>query len=153
MDYGYNNYYRHENTLTNNSTKSKPDKCFTKALNGRVQDDFTFFSISQIMLTESMLFLFIFIITTGKKISMKSLCLPGFLLFDAASVTIISFFFAIFKYDLQTQGIPFFILNGTSSLVSVILGFSLFCTGISFLISFVAFSSGLSSSLRHFVLL
>jgi len=138
-DYGYNDYYRQENIIKNNSSESKPDKCFTKILDRGVQDDFTFFSISQIMLTECLLFLSIFIITTGKKISMKYLCLPGFLLFYASSATVISYFFAIFNYDLQTNGIPFFILNGTISLSAVVLGFRLFCAGITVLISFIAF--------------
>ena len=93
--YNYNDYdYQRRNyeLTTITAPKIKPDKCYGKQLDREVQDVFVFFSISQLCLTEVVLFLSLFVFLTGKRITKKSLFLPGILLFATAISTIIAFF-------------------------------------------------------------
>ena len=84
-----------------------------------------------------MLFLSLFIIMTGRKITKKTLFIPGFFLFAAAISTVIAFFTGIFQYDLQTNGFPFLIYSSVTTLSSLILGFICVIAGGSVFISFI----------------
>eukprot|EP00092_Neocalanus_flemingeri_P082233 GFUD01102899.1.p1 GENE.GFUD01102899.1~~GFUD01102899.1.p1 ORF type:complete len:104 (+),score=17.22 GFUD01102899.1:230-541(+) len=79
--------------------------------------------MSQILLTESILLLCIFITMTGRRIPKKNLFFPGSLLFLTAISTITAFFGGIVQYDLKTNGIPFLILNSANTLTSLLIGF------------------------------
>eukprot|EP00092_Neocalanus_flemingeri_P012464 GFUD01013437.1.p1 GENE.GFUD01013437.1~~GFUD01013437.1.p1 ORF type:complete len:652 (-),score=110.42 GFUD01013437.1:189-2111(-) len=131
-DYGY----RYDTTTTS-APESKPDKCYGKALDWLVQDNFTFFSICQLMMTESFLLLSAFVCMNGRSITKKTLFLPGLLLFAAAISSIISFFSGIVQYDLQTNGFPFFIMNSINTLSALVIGFIFVITGGSVFISFI----------------
>eukprot|EP00092_Neocalanus_flemingeri_P041412 GFUD01045094.1.p1 GENE.GFUD01045094.1~~GFUD01045094.1.p1 ORF type:complete len:472 (-),score=91.44 GFUD01045094.1:88-1473(-) len=102
---------------------SRPDNCYYDIqLSYEVQNDFTFFSISQLLLTESILVLCIFIPMAGKRTPKKILFYPGLFLFLAAIATITAFFSGIVQYDLKTNGVPFLILNSANTLTALILG-------------------------------
>eukprot|EP00092_Neocalanus_flemingeri_P012466 GFUD01013439.1.p1 GENE.GFUD01013439.1~~GFUD01013439.1.p1 ORF type:complete len:664 (-),score=99.68 GFUD01013439.1:189-2114(-) len=131
-DYGY----RYD-TTTSSAPESKPDKCYGKALDWLVQDTFTFFSICQLMMTESFLLLSAFVCMNGRSITKKTLFLPGLLLFAAAISSIISFFRGIVQYDLQTNGFSFFIMNSINTLSALVIGFIFVITGGSVFISFI----------------
>eukprot|EP00092_Neocalanus_flemingeri_P014909 GFUD01016101.1.p1 GENE.GFUD01016101.1~~GFUD01016101.1.p1 ORF type:complete len:626 (+),score=115.94 GFUD01016101.1:77-1954(+) len=106
-------------------------------LDYQVQNDFTMFSISQVLLTESILLLSVFITMTGRRITEQSLFFPGLLLFAAASTTITAYFCNINNYDLKTNGIIFLILPSINTISSLILGFFCVVTGGSVFISFI----------------
>eukprot|EP00092_Neocalanus_flemingeri_P064113 GFUD01077700.1.p1 GENE.GFUD01077700.1~~GFUD01077700.1.p1 ORF type:complete len:507 (-),score=80.92 GFUD01077700.1:74-1507(-) len=102
---------------------SRPDNCYYDIqLSYEVQNDFTFFSISQLLLTESILVLCIFITMAGKRTPKKILFYPGLFLFLAAIATITAFFSGIVQYDLKTNRVPFLILNSANTLTALILG-------------------------------
>eukprot|EP00092_Neocalanus_flemingeri_P098956 GFUD01126225.1.p1 GENE.GFUD01126225.1~~GFUD01126225.1.p1 ORF type:complete len:629 (+),score=103.07 GFUD01126225.1:55-1941(+) len=112
-------------------------------LDYQVQNDFTLFSISQVLLTESILLLSVFITITGRRITKQSLFFPGLLLFAAASSTITAYFcninnyvFEAFPY-LKTNGMIFLILPSVNTISSLILGFFCVVTGGSVFISFI----------------
>eukprot|EP00092_Neocalanus_flemingeri_P031164 GFUD01033855.1.p1 GENE.GFUD01033855.1~~GFUD01033855.1.p1 ORF type:complete len:634 (-),score=107.87 GFUD01033855.1:202-2103(-) len=112
-------------------------------LDYQVQNDFTLFSISQVLLTESFLLLSVFITMTGRRITKQSLFFPGLLLFAAASSTITAYFcninnyvFEAFPY-LKTNGMVFLILPSVITISSLILGFFCVVTGGSVFISFI----------------
>eukprot|EP00092_Neocalanus_flemingeri_P098953 GFUD01126222.1.p1 GENE.GFUD01126222.1~~GFUD01126222.1.p1 ORF type:complete len:562 (+),score=74.58 GFUD01126222.1:154-1686(+) len=133
----YNEYdYRYDTTSTSDP-ESKPDKCYGKALDQLVQDDFTFFSICQLFMTETFLVLSALVCMNGRSITKKTLFLPGLLLFAAAVSSIISFFSGLVQYDLQTNGFPFFIMNGINTLSALVIGFIFVITGGSVFISFI----------------
>ena len=96
-DYGYQ---RQDYELTTTTApKAKPEKCYGKQLDHEVQDVFVFFSISQLCLTQVVLFLSLFVFLTGRRITKKSLFFPGILLFAAAISTIIAFSSGIVHYN------------------------------------------------------
>eukprot|EP00092_Neocalanus_flemingeri_P098957 GFUD01126226.1.p1 GENE.GFUD01126226.1~~GFUD01126226.1.p1 ORF type:complete len:631 (+),score=111.44 GFUD01126226.1:55-1947(+) len=114
-----------------------------RELDYQVQNDFTLFSISQVLLTESILLLSVFITMTGRRITEQSLFFPGLLLFAAASSTITAYFcninnyvFEAFPY-LKTNGMIFLILPSVNTISSLILGFFCVVTGGSVFISFI----------------
>eukprot|EP00092_Neocalanus_flemingeri_P031167 GFUD01033858.1.p1 GENE.GFUD01033858.1~~GFUD01033858.1.p1 ORF type:complete len:654 (-),score=109.54 GFUD01033858.1:582-2510(-) len=133
-DYGYG--YRYDTTTTS-TPESKPDKCYGKALDWLVQDNFTLFSICHLLMTESFLLLSVFVSMNGRRITKKTLFLPGLLLFAAATSSIISFFSGIVQYDIQTNGFPFFIMNSINTLSALVIGFIFVITGGSVFISFL----------------
>ena len=112
----------HECHQNNQHPQPMPDKCYGMELKHEVQNDFTLFSMSQLLLTESFLLLSIFITLTGNRITKKSLFFPGLFLFIAAILTIIAFFTGIGQYDLQTNGFPFLILSSVNTISAVIIG-------------------------------
>eukprot|EP00092_Neocalanus_flemingeri_P012465 GFUD01013438.1.p1 GENE.GFUD01013438.1~~GFUD01013438.1.p1 ORF type:complete len:659 (-),score=100.90 GFUD01013438.1:189-2096(-) len=133
----YNDYGYRYDTTTTSAPESKPDKCYGKSLDWLVQDNFTFFSICQLLMTESFLLLSAFVCMNGRSITKKTLFLPGLLLFAAAISSIISFFSGIVQYDLQTNRFPFFIMNSINTLSALVIGFIFVITGGSVFISFI----------------
>eukprot|EP00092_Neocalanus_flemingeri_P057958 GFUD01068987.1.p1 GENE.GFUD01068987.1~~GFUD01068987.1.p1 ORF type:complete len:648 (+),score=110.50 GFUD01068987.1:91-1944(+) len=105
-------------------------------LDYQVQNDFTLFSISQVLLTESILLLSVFITMTGRRITKQSLFFPGLLLFAAASTTITAYFCNINNYYLNI-GMIFLILASVNTISSLVLGFFCVVTGGSVFISFI----------------
>eukprot|EP00092_Neocalanus_flemingeri_P005449 GFUD01005872.1.p1 GENE.GFUD01005872.1~~GFUD01005872.1.p1 ORF type:complete len:369 (-),score=65.87 GFUD01005872.1:126-1232(-) len=105
-------------------------------LDYQVQNDFTLFSISQVLLTESILLLSVFITMTGRRITEQSLFFPGLLLFAAASTTITAYFCNINNYYLNI-GMIFLILASVNTISSLVLGFFCVVTGGSVFISFI----------------
>ena len=78
--YNYNDYgyQRRDYELTTSTTpKAKPEKCYGNQLDHEVQDVFVFFSMSQLCLTEVVLFLSLFVYLTRRRITKKSLFFPG----------------------------------------------------------------------------
>eukprot|EP00092_Neocalanus_flemingeri_P010653 GFUD01011475.1.p1 GENE.GFUD01011475.1~~GFUD01011475.1.p1 ORF type:complete len:633 (+),score=106.66 GFUD01011475.1:119-2017(+) len=108
-------------------------------LDYQVQNDFTLFSISQVLLTESILLLSVFITMTGRRITKQSLFFPGLLLFAAASSTITAYFCNINNYVFEAfpNGMIFLILPSVNTISSLIVGFFCVVTGGSVFISFI----------------
>ena len=144
--YSYNDYgsqNRDYELTTTTAPKGKPDKCYGKQLDHGIQDLFVFFAISQLCLTEVFLFLSLFVIFTGRRITTKSLFFPGILLFIAAITTIIAFCSGIVHYEYSFEsGLPFLLLNGTNTFSALIIGFSCIVIGGSLFISFKTLKIG-----------
>ena len=89
-------YYRTTTTTTAAPT-IKPVKCYGKTLDQQVQDRMTFFSISQLTVSETLLFFSLVIILTGRRLTKKHLFIPGILLFASATSTCVAFFIGLDK--------------------------------------------------------
>ena len=146
-NYGYN---RHYDTTNTTAPPTKPEKCYLKELDRKTTTDFDFFSVSQLLLTESILFLAISILTTGRRLTRKAIFVPGLFIFAAAVATIIAFFSGIFHYDLQTNGFPFLILNSVNTISALIVGLFCVVAGGSAFISFIEFISRIILSIVVF---
>eukprot|EP00092_Neocalanus_flemingeri_P044890 GFUD01049955.1.p1 GENE.GFUD01049955.1~~GFUD01049955.1.p1 ORF type:complete len:167 (-),score=17.04 GFUD01049955.1:90-590(-) len=116
--------------------QNKYPNCYYN-LDYKVQNDFTWFAISQILMSESILLLSILITLTGRRITKKSLFFPCLLLFTAASLTIMAFFCGVHQYDLKMNGTIFLILNSVNTLFALILVFVCIVTGGNVFISFI----------------
>merc|ERR1712142_449975 len=138
-----------------------------KTLDYDVLQIMSFFSISQEFVTESVMFLGIFVFLTGKRITKKSLFIHGILLFASTVCTCIAFFNVMgqernFLWDGETssssqeniflnQGILFLMLNCINTIASFIVGFICFLLGASCIISFLEFLFRTILSLLVFV--
>merc|ERR1712142_321395 len=87
----YYDYYR-TTTTTTVAPVEKPEKCYGKTLDYDVLQIMSFFSISQEFVTESVMFLGLFVFLTGKRITKKSLFSHGILLLASTVSTFIAFF-------------------------------------------------------------
>merc|ERR1712179_483313 len=130
----YNNYnYYRTTTTTTVAPTEKPVKCYGKTLDYRVRDRLTFFSFSQMTVSESLLFFSLILILSGRRLTKKSLFLPGLLLFASAISTCIALFTGL-DYDISSL---FFIMNCLAIFGAFVIGFLCFVTGSSALISFL----------------
>merc|ERR1712142_129620 len=93
----YYDYYR-TTTTTTVAPVEKPEKCYGKTLDYEVLQMMSFLSISQQFVTESVMFLGLFVFLTGKRITKKSLFIHGILLFASTVSTFIAFF-NVFSQD------------------------------------------------------
>merc|ERR1712215_103217 len=134
-DENYNNYRDYSEYIERSSSpKSKPEKCFLRSLSYNVKDEVVFFSVSQMCVTEAVLFLTLFFFLVGKRITRKTLLLPGLFLFAAGISNIISY---CLGHSLQQDYSLFFlILNGVPTISATGIGFALIIAGISFATSF-----------------
>merc|ERR1719431_818592 len=133
-DYGY---YR-TTTTTTVSPKEKPMKCYGKTLEHKVEYRMTFFSISQLTVSESLLFFSLLVILSGRRLTKISLCIPGMLLFASAISTCIAFFSGLDpNFDGYENSNLFLIMNGLATLGAFAIGFLCFVIGSSALISFL----------------
>eukprot|EP00091_Calanus_sinicus_P007538 TRINITY_DN1861_c0_g1_i6.p1 TRINITY_DN1861_c0_g1~~TRINITY_DN1861_c0_g1_i6.p1 ORF type:complete len:276 (+),score=55.81 TRINITY_DN1861_c0_g1_i6:258-1085(+) len=157
-DYGYRRGYYESTTTT--APESKPEKCYGKQLDGAIEEDFVFFSISQVCLTEVVLFLSLFVFLTGRRITKKSLFFPGILLFVAAISTTIAFFSGIVHYNISYGNIldgndspfqPFLIVNGINTFSALIIGLICIVIGSSLFISIMTVLSRIFISIIVFV--
>merc|ERR1712142_308220 len=87
----YNDYYHTTTTITV-APVEKPEKCYGKTLDYEVLQMMSIFSICQEFVTESVMFLGLFVFLTGKRITKKSLFFHGILLFASTVSTCIAFF-------------------------------------------------------------
>jgi len=155
-DYGY---YRTTTTTTLAPTE-KPIKCYGKTLDWQVQYRMTFFSISQLTLSESLLFFSLLVILSGRRLTKKCLFIPGIFLFASATSTCIAFFAVLGGYDYNNtsaldsydDGLNFdgsentnifFIMNCLTTSGAFVIGFFSFVVGSSAFISFLEFVFGL----------
>jgi len=150
-DYNYN----HRTTKTTTDIVDKPEKCYGKSLEYDDLQIMSFFSISQEFVTESVIFLGIFVILSGKKITKNSLIIPGIMLFVSPIFMSVAFFNVIdqevnFPQVGETtssgqediffsQGDIFYMLNSINTLVPFIIGFICVLNGASVIISFFEF--------------
>merc|ERR1719431_1031055 len=167
-DYGY---YR-TTTTTTVAPKEKPMKCYGKTLDWQVQYRMTFFSISQLTLSESLLFFSLLVILSGRRLTKKCLFIPGIFLFTSATSTCIAFFAVLGGYDYNNasaldsydDGLNFggsentnifFIMNCLTTSGAFVIGFFSFVVGSSAFISFLEFVFGLilSGILLIFIIL
>merc|ERR1712240_171082 len=88
----YYDYYRTTTTTTTVAPVGKPEKCYGKTLDYEVLQMMSFLSISQEFVTESVMFLGLFVFLTGKRITKKSLFIHGILLLASTVSTCIAFF-------------------------------------------------------------
>merc|ERR1719153_390196 len=130
-------YYRTTTTTTVAPTE-KPVKCYGKTLDYRVQERMAFFSISQMTVSESLLFFSLIVILSGRRLTKKSLFIPGLLLFASAISTCIAIFNGLDPnlddYEISSL---FFIMNCLAIFGAFVIGFFCFVTGSSALISFL----------------
>jgi len=134
--YGYELFVT--TTTTTVSPSEKPEKCYGKTLDHQVQDRMTFFSISQLTVSETLLFFSLVVILTGRRLTKKHLFIPGILLFASATSTSIAFFT---RLDPNFEGYEnsnlFFIMNCVTTFGAFLIGFSCFVIGSSAFISFL----------------
>jgi len=134
--YGYE-LFRTTTTATVSPTE-KPEKCYGKTLDHQVQDRMTFFSTSQLTVSETLLFFSLVVILTGRRLTKKHLFIPGILLFASATSTSIAFFTGL---DPNFEGYEnsnlFFIMNCVTTFGAFLIGFSCFVIGSSAFISFL----------------
>jgi len=117
------------------SPKSKPEKCFLKSLDYHIMEEVVFFSVSQMCVTESVLFFTLFFFLIGKRITRKTLFLPGLFLFAAGISNIITY---CLGHTLQQDNSLFFlILTGIPTISAIGIGAGLIIAGISFATSFL----------------
>merc|ERR1711915_811816 len=117
------------------SPKSKPEKCFLKSLDSHVEKEVVFFSVSQMCVTEAVLFLTLFFFLIGKRITRKTLFLPGLFLFAAGISNFIAY---CLGHSLQQDYSLFFlILTGVPTISATGIGAALIIAGISFVTSFL----------------
>merc|ERR1719481_2134577 len=151
----YYDYYHTTTTTTTVAPVEKPDKCYGKTLDYEVLQMMSFFSISQEFVTESVIFLGLFVFLTGKRITKKSLFIHGILLFASTVSTFIAFFNVMGQEKnflrvgetsslsqeniFHHQGNIFFILNCINTFAPFIVGFICFLLGASCIISFLEF--------------
>merc|ERR1719481_2242698 len=159
----YYDYYHTTTTTTTVAPVEKPDKCYGKTLDYEVLQMMSFFSISQEFVTESVIFLGLFIFLTCKRITKKSLFIHGILLFASTVSTFIAFFNVMgnernFLWVGETsshiflnQGNIFLILNCINTFALFIVGFICFLLGASCIISFLEFMFRAILSLLVFV--
>merc|ERR1719153_1304441 len=136
-NYNKYDYYRTPTTTTVTPTE-KPVKCYGKTLDYRVQDRLTFFSFSQMTVSESLLLFSLILILSGRRLTKKSLFLPGLLLFASAISTCIAIFTGLDPnlddYEISSL---FFIMNCVATFGAFVIGFLCFVTGSSAIISFL----------------
>ena len=135
----YNNYnYYRTTTTTTVAPTEKPVKCYGKTLDYRVRDRLTFFSFSQMTVSESLLFFSLIVILSGRRLTKKSLFIPGLLLFASAISTCIAIFTGLDPnlddYEISSL---FFIMNCLAIFGAFVIGFLCFVTGSSAIISFL----------------
>merc|ERR1719153_685013 len=121
----------------------KPRKCHGKVLAISLQEKCTFFSISQMSVTESMIFYFLLLVLTGRRITRKALFLPGILLFVSAGTTFKTF---ITGFDqnyshYKNNNLFLLILGYILTIVSFIIGLSCSIIGSPVLITFIVYLS------------
>jgi len=121
----------------------KPAKCHGKVLEISLQERCTFFSISQMSVTESMIFYFLLLVLTGRRITRKALFLPGILLFVSAGTTFKTF---ITGFDqnyshYKNNNLFLLILGYILTIVSFIIGLSCSIIGSPVLITFIVYLS------------
>merc|ERR1719312_2319952 len=158
----YNNYGYYEHgvyrttTTTTVSPTEKPEKCYGKTLDRQIQYRMTFFSISQLTVSETLLFFSLVVILTGRRLTKKHLFIPGILLFASATSTSIAFFTGL---DPNFEGYEnsnlFFIMNSVTTFGAFLIGFSCFVISSSAFISFLelVFRLIFSSIVFTFILL
>merc|ERR1711915_97842 len=135
-DENYNNYRDYSEYIERSSSpKSKPEKCFLKSLSYHVKDEVVFFSVSQMCVTEAVLFLTLFFFLIGKRITRKTLFLPGLFLFAAGISNIIAYCFG--RNLRQDNSLFFLILTGVPTFTAIGIGAGLIIAGISFATSFL----------------
>jgi len=131
--YNYRDYSAYAERTS--SPKSKPEKCFLRSLSYHVKDEVVFFSVSQMCVTEAVLFLTLFFFLVGKRITRKTLFLPGLFLFAAGISNIIAY---CLGHSLQQDYSLFFlILTGVPTISATGIGAALIIAGISFATSFL----------------
>ena len=121
----------------------RPQKCFGKVLEFSVQERMTVFSISQMSATETMIFFFLLLVLTGRRITRKSLFLPGIFLFVSAGTTFKAF---VTNFDqhyshYKNNNLFLLILNYFLTIVSFIIGLSCSIIGSPLLITFLEYLS------------
>jgi len=135
----YNNYnYYRTTTTTTVAPTEKPVKCYGKTLDYQVQERMTFFSISQMTVSQSLLFFSLIVILSGRRLTKISLFIPGLLLFASAISTCIAIFTGLDPnlddYEISSL---FFIMNCVATFGAFVIGFLCFVTGSSAIISFL----------------
>merc|ERR1719153_1565696 len=135
----YNNYnYYRTTTTTTFAPTEKPVKCYGKTLDYRVRERMTFFSISQMTVSESLFFFSLIVILSGRRLTKISLFIPGLFLLASAISTCIAIFTGLDPnlddYDISSL---FFIMNCLAIFGAFVIGFLCFVTGSSALISFL----------------
>jgi len=150
--YDYNHYDATTPRYTDES-QDIPEKCYGKQLDHQVEWDLTQFSITQLFVTESVLMLCLFVLLTGRRISKKSLFIPGILLFASAISTVIFFFTRLIHYEILFN--IFFILNSINNYAALIIGLISIFNGAALFVSFVTliFKVILSISLFVFIII
>merc|ERR1711942_295482 len=135
----YDNYgYYRTTTTTTVAPTEKPEKCYGKTLDQQVQDRMTFFSISQLTISETLLFLSLLVILTGRRLTKEFLFIPGALLFASATSTCISYFTGLdLDFDGYGNNNLFIIMNCLTTFGAFVIGFSCFVIGSSAFISFL----------------
>ena len=152
--YGYELF--RTTTTTTVSPSEKPEKCYGKTLDHQVQDRMTFFSISQLTVSETLLFFSLVVILTGRRLNKKHLFIPGILLFASATSTCIAFFIGLDKnFDGYENSSIFLIMNCVTTIGAFVIGFSCFVIGSSAFISFLelVFRLTFSSIVLIFIIL
>jgi len=153
----YDNYgYYRTTTTTTVAPTGKPEKCYGKTLDQQVQDMMTFFSISQLTVSETILFLSLLVILTGRRLTKKLLFIPGTLLFASATSTCISYFTGLdLDFDGYGNNNLFIIMNCLTTFGAFVIGFSCFVIGSSAFISFLelVFKLIFSSIVFSFIIL
>jgi len=147
--YYWNHHYYSTITTTTAAPEDKPEKCYGKQLHPNVQDELTFFTFSQLFVTESFLFLCLLVFLIGRRISKKSLFIPGLFLFASAISTFIAFFSAVIHYE--PIGFVFLLLNGINTIAALIIGFICIIIGGPFFISATAVFFRIFLSISVFV--
>jgi len=163
-------YYRTTTTTTLDPTE-KPMKCYGKTLDYIVQDKMTFFSISQLTVSESLLFFSLLLILSGRRLTKKCLFIPGIFLFLSATSTCIAFFTVLdgynnnntttlysydgLKIDTSENSNIFFIMNCLTTSGAFVVGFFCFLISSPAFISFllIVFRLILSSIIFIFIIL
>merc|ERR1719233_813339 len=135
----YHNYddYRTTTTTTIAPTE-KPVKCYGKTLDYQVQERMTFFSISQMTVSQSLFFFSLIVILSGRRLTKKSLFIPGLLLFASAISTCIAIFNGLDPnlddYEISSL---FFLMNCLATFGAFVMGFLSFVIGSSAFIPFL----------------
>merc|ERR1719153_2143069 len=135
----HNNYgYYRTTTTTTVAPTEKPVKCYGKTLDYQVQERMTFFSISQMTVSQSLFFFSLIVILSGRRLTKISLFIPGLFLFASAISTCIAIFTGLDPnlddYEISSL---FFIMNCLAIFGAFVIGFLCFVTGSSALISFL----------------
>jgi len=127
-------------TMSNLTITSSMQKNWnsTQTLDYRVHERMAYFSISQMTVSESLLFFSLIVILSGRRLTKKSLFIPGLLLFASAISTCIAIFTGLDPnlddYEISSL---FFIMNCLAIFGAFVIGFLCFVTGSSALISFL----------------
>merc|ERR1719153_1485542 len=127
-------------TMSNLTITSSMQKNWnsTQTLDYRVHERMAYFSISQMTVSESLLFFSLIVILAGRRLTKKSLFIPGLLLLASAITTCIAIFTGLDPnlddYEISSL---FFIMNCLAIFGAFVIGFFCFVTGSSALISFL----------------